>query len=446
MITSIRLENFKNFADETLRLGPFTVIVGANASGKSNIRDAFRFLHGIGRGYSLADIVGGKHGAGGQAEWEPMRGAAREMARFGHEAFSITTKLKELNATRAPFRHEIGIGIGDGDRSGFRVIKEELAEEGREAIYASRPLSGDSVREQGSDDHLLLRIAREGQRKNHGHAVKGRSDQPFLTQIQDAKQVARKRKDEAREVADAFADMRFLDLTPDRMRRPSFPGQVVLGDGGENLPTALHGICADDGRGEILAEWVSELTSVDVEDFRFPVDPVTGRIGLAIRETNGRVVSAHGASDGALRFLAMLAALLGPDPARLYFFEEIEKSIHPSRIHLLLELIETQTKRRKIQVVATTHSPTLLTMMNDQTFGDASVVCRLPGATDAVIRPVRALPNAGKLGKKYGLGRLLEEGWMETALAFTEDGGDGEGRAERAFSSSRNASATTNAS
>ena len=42
MITSLRLVDFKNFADETLRIGPFTVIVGANASGKSNIRDAFR--------------------------------------------------------------------------------------------------------------------------------------------------------------------------------------------------------------------------------------------------------------------------------------------------------------------------------------------------------------------------------------------------------------------
>ena len=60
MITSLRLVNFKNFADETLRVGPFTVIVGANASGKSNIRDAFRFLHGIGRGYTLAEILGGK--------------------------------------------------------------------------------------------------------------------------------------------------------------------------------------------------------------------------------------------------------------------------------------------------------------------------------------------------------------------------------------------------
>ena len=47
MFTSLRLERFKNFKDTELKLGPFTVLIGANASGKSNIRDAFRFLHGI---------------------------------------------------------------------------------------------------------------------------------------------------------------------------------------------------------------------------------------------------------------------------------------------------------------------------------------------------------------------------------------------------------------
>ena len=88
MITSIRLVNFKNFADETLRVGPFTVIVGANASGKSNIRDAFRFLHGIGRGYTLAEIFGGKREAG----WQPIRGAMNEIVRFGQQAFSLEVK------------------------------------------------------------------------------------------------------------------------------------------------------------------------------------------------------------------------------------------------------------------------------------------------------------------------------------------------------------------
>ena len=72
MITSLRLIDFKNFADATLRMGPFTVIVGTNASGKSNLRDAFRILHGIGRGYNLADAVGGKYGTGGHVEWNQI--------------------------------------------------------------------------------------------------------------------------------------------------------------------------------------------------------------------------------------------------------------------------------------------------------------------------------------------------------------------------------------
>ena len=75
MITSLRLERFKNFRDATLGLGPFTVLIGANASGKSNIRDAFLFLHGIGRGYALAEILGEKY-VGGERVWSGIRGGA----------------------------------------------------------------------------------------------------------------------------------------------------------------------------------------------------------------------------------------------------------------------------------------------------------------------------------------------------------------------------------
>ena len=85
MITSLRMIDFKNFVDETLHVGPFTVIVGTNASGKSNIRDAFRFLHGIGRGYTLTEVVSGKWGVGNQREWDRIRGAAKEIARLHHQ-------------------------------------------------------------------------------------------------------------------------------------------------------------------------------------------------------------------------------------------------------------------------------------------------------------------------------------------------------------------------
>jgi AAA15 family ATPase/GTPase len=45
MIKSISISNFKSFGDGTpLTLAPFSVFVGPNAAGKSNLVDAFRFV------------------------------------------------------------------------------------------------------------------------------------------------------------------------------------------------------------------------------------------------------------------------------------------------------------------------------------------------------------------------------------------------------------------
>ena len=153
MITSIRLVNFKNFADETLRVGPFTVIVGANASGKSNIRDAFRFLHGIGRGYTLAEIVGGKYGAGGQIEWAGVRGAMNEIIRFGQPSFSLQVEEKDIVYT---------IKVGRNEKSqdaAFRVNKERLKTQ-LGTIFTSTSVGGEPVHAQGDVLHLLFTQAK----------------------------------------------------------------------------------------------------------------------------------------------------------------------------------------------------------------------------------------------------------------------------------------------
>ena len=402
MITSLRLKDFKNFADETLRVGPFTVIVGANASGKSNIRDALRFLHGIGRGYTLAEIIGGKYGAGGQVEWEPIRGAPREIAKSKQDLFGLEVKLAlkgKVAILFIDFRPEV-VGA-----SAFRIAHERLSID-KESVYGiTHDIS--TISFHGIDSDFI-----------DVH----RRDLPVLIQLRQFSA-----NDHAGEhvgsVIEVFANMRFLDLVPDRMRQPSFPGQTVLGDSGENLPTVLKALCTDSVKKRVLTEWTRALTPMDVKDLEFPVGP-TGRVHLMLRERSGRRVSADSASDGTLRFLAMLAALLGPDPARLYFFEEIDNGIHPSRLNLLIDLVEQQTAKGEIQVVATSHSPQLLSMISDTTFENTSVVCRLEDSEDAIIRPVSALPNAKELRESQGLGRLLAGGWMEDALAFTEGNED----------------------
>lgn len=422
MIASLELENFKNFACETLRAGPFTVIVGANASGKSNVRDAFRFLHGIGRGYTLAEIVGGKFGPGGRVEWDPIRGAPGEVARFGESAFSMTVEIEPGGRGKSRAQYSIAVESAPNPPTGFKVVKEELRYGAAEPVFTSHPPGADPMW-QDDESRLLLRMAKTGERQRWGNRIKTRRDRPALTQIWAARRAVEAHKYPAQTIVESFRHMRFLDLAPERMRTPSAPGSAVLGDGGENLSTVLQRICANERKRKVLADWTSELTPMDVEDFEFPFDEYDGRIRLFIKERNGERVSAHSASDGTLRFLAMLAALLDEDSAGLYFIEEIDNGIHPARLSLLLDLIERQTRKGRIQVVATTHSPSFLSMIGDDTFEHASVVCRLDDASRAIVRPLGGIPNARELRVKQGLGPLLDEGWMENALAFTENRG-----------------------
>ncbi len=406
MIKSIRLVNFKNFADETLRVGPFTVIVGANASGKSNIRDAFRFLHGIGRGYSLAEIIGGKYGA----DWKPIRGAANEIVRFGQTAFSIEVRMR-LEDTDICYLIEVS-----NDKEGpneFRFTNEGLM--GPSFYVKSNPDPDDSVQTQSDAFPLLLNLFLAIKEEDPKIQIK------FEPALEMTRPFKKRLEPYIQQIIDIFANMRFLEPSPDQMREPAFPGATVLGDSGENLPVVLEDICSDPKRKEILADWLSELTPMDVADFEFPRDP-SGRVHLTLCEANGRKVSAYSASDGTLRFLAMLSVLLGENPKGLYFFEEIDTGIHPARQWLLLELIEKQAAKNNIQIMTTTHASDLLTFVNDSTFENMSVVCRREDSHDAIIRPVAELPDAKKLRKSgRGLGGLLTEGWMETALAFTEN-------------------------
>ena len=406
MITSIRLVNFKNFADETLRIGPFTVIVGANASGKSNIRDAFRFLCGIGTGFTLAEIIGGKS----RSDWEPIRGAANEIIRFGQERFSIEV---EMNLDDGSAHYMIEVGPNKKKPGEFQIKKEKLKVES-ETIYIAQS-DGEKLRVRGAWD----REQKENLLKSNQAVLKQITIPPIPIESM-SKEAFYELLPKIAEVCFILFEMRFLELSLDRMREPSFPGANVLGDFGENLPVVLEDICADSERKKILADWLRELTPMDVQGFEFPHDP-SGRVHLKLCEANGRKVSAYSASDGTLRFLAMLATLLGENPMDLYFFEEIDTGIHPARQWLLLELIEKQAAKGNFQVITTTHSPDMLTFVNDSTFENMSVVCRLEDSSDAIIRRVAELPNARELRKSQGLGRLLTEGWMETALAFTED-------------------------
>src|SRR2546421_1202675 len=116
MLRQLRMWNFKSFQDASLRLGPFTILIGANASGKSNIRDAFRFLHGLSRGYTLAETIGEKWIEGGVLQWRGVRGGSRQISRHGSPSFTITANFDIQDGSRTRnVNYLINVEVSQGD-------------------------------------------------------------------------------------------------------------------------------------------------------------------------------------------------------------------------------------------------------------------------------------------------------------------------------------------
>ncbi len=219
-----------------------------------------------------------------------------------------------------------------------------------------------------------------------------------------------------------FEYIRFFDFDPDQMREYSAPGANRMGHRGENLSSVLMELWENPATRESIKSWLSALTPMDVADMAFPAD-ASGRVLLEIIEPGGRRVSAHSVSDGTLRFLAMLGALLSPHTRSLYFFEEIETGLHPTRLHLLVDLIESRVRNpdlHPLQVVATTHSPMLMSMLSEQSRQDASLVYRLEGTRESRIRRIVEFPEVQEVLEREDWGRLMESGWMENTAHFSE--------------------------
>jgi len=409
MLKRLRLIRFKNFEDATLSLGPFTLLVGANASGKSNVREALRFLHGVGRGYTLAEVFGGKWSAG-ERQWEGLRGGVREVSFRGAASFALEVDVEVLAMSTLLYAGRYAIEVETSPSP--QIINESLQSSGENAglVYEAHW----SIDPLGQGRTVVTTPA--GQPRMIGVNAPS-SDRPVLFQF-DPTESSRRSSDvsDVSDVGIALSSMRFIDLSPEAMRQPSVPGQQVLADRGENLSSVLQSICARAAAKAELIHWIRALTPMDVVDLKFDVDRL-GQVLLLLVEHDGTELSAYSASEGTLRFLGLLAALLSPQPG-LFFFEEIENGLHPSRLRLLLDLIRTRTGEHGLKVVATTHSPALLAQLDEGLLEHASLVYRLEGAPSAHIVRLLDVPDAPRILRIHDRGDLLASGWFEDMMEF----------------------------
>lgn len=114
MLKRIRLTDFKSFVDEEVELAPLTLLVGANASGKSNFFDALRFLQGLSLDLSVAQVLDGEESSRPDA-WPGIRGRSQEAARIGTSSFAIKSCWRDHPGDPGPgFHHEITCDLEPG--------------------------------------------------------------------------------------------------------------------------------------------------------------------------------------------------------------------------------------------------------------------------------------------------------------------------------------------
>ena len=338
MIRSIQFRHFKSLDDGELRLGPVTILIGPNASGKSNVIGAFRFLSEA----ISADVETAVARLGGIEDsvfWQASGGT------FSLQVDYFVPDPSAPNS-RADMRYHVEVGSYDGRAA---VLKEELrlksnrSEPGRPRIWLqSMRGKGFAVRDPASDKTESFDTSDPG--------VLALKAVGFLSTYP--------RVQALREFIEGW---QFLSVNLDGIRQPHRDGRADrLSADASNLANVLRTL--EQANSDTLEKIASDATWIlkQLEGVSTEVD--RGKLLLMVKERAfAQEFDALSASDGTLRLLALLTALHTMPPHALLCVEEPEHGLHPSVFGPLFDIIRERCPARGgRQVLVTTHSPDLL--------------------------------------------------------------------------------------
>lgn len=405
MLRALTLDGWKSFRRiPTPRPLPFaatTLLVGPNASGKSNVLDALRFLQGCALDFPLYDVLRGRS-EGGRQVWTGIRGGDAEAAWMGSDSFTLTS---EWEVAGERLRHTLAARTGID----VRVEQERLEKDGTSYFTAD---VGTADRSHNARRQFQLELMSAA-------VLPGVEDQLDVTKsllgaiatIPLAPHECVTRCIQLRSMARSSLH---LDLQPHLMRGPSPLQAAHMGTAGENIAAVLHRMGAE-ARADLL-DWLSELCAPRITDMTFVEVDAVRDVYFLLEERESLRVSSRSLSDGTLRFLGILVALMTAPKGTTILLEEPDAGLHPARIHLLAQMLEQLPRQRGIQVIATTHSPTLLAHLSPQLLADVLAFDRDPASGSTLAARVGDLPTFATLRDSNDRAHLIATGWLEQAL------------------------------
>ncbi len=413
MLQSFTVRNFKSFGEPaTLHLAPLTVLIGANASGKSNYIEAMQLLSWAASGRRLTDLLYAIR----EQELSLRGGLADLPHSLGRIAFSCT-----FGGSGALLQLDLELAI---DQSGMRVVAEALSDSGSGTNALLYEIA-EPARPRGNEISIAYNhFARGGKLPR----ILGIDQQPVFTQLTTPtrfgdSQSQREIPAAANLVRAGLADILFLDPSPRRMRGYSFKEEQHLSGDGAALSAVLFRLCQDPASKDRLLDFIRSLPEQDIADITF-LETERNEVMVQLYETFGRKTQAREAallSDGTLRVLAVAAALLSVEVGTTVVVEEIDNGVHPSRAKQLLENIRDVAAKRNLRVLLTTHNPALLDAIPTEAIPDATACYRDPNSGDSRLVRLQDLARYPELIAQGPVGRLVTKGILDRYLKMPAD-------------------------
>lgn len=430
MLTAITLEDFKSYRQATLPLSALTVLIGANASGKSNVIEGMRLLSWLAQGQKLSAIRFAV-----QSGDQVVRGKLEDLVYQRGESFGLGV---HTNATE--WNH---LSMRLSRRAdGLHITAESLTHDGAKVpLYTlDQPSSG-----QGTDAGVAYNNFANGGNKPH---VACTDQTAIFTQLTSPATFDAKHKVSRDRIPPVTKDLEqwlsavlFLDPVPAQMRDYAFPSDKELQGSGRNVSAVLFNCWGPDekagdepfysNRAAIL-NFIQSLPEQDIAGLSFLEEP-RGGVMVQLTETFGGRTDERDASllsDGTLRVLAIAAAMLSAPEGSLVVIEEIDNGVHPSRAHHLLQQIQRIASQRSLRVLLSTHNPAMLDALPDSAVPEVVFCYRHP--EDGASRLVRLadVPDYPELIAQGSLGHLMTSGTLER---FVKHHPTGEARKQRAL-------------
>ncbi|MEX3760500.1 AAA family ATPase [Paraburkholderia phenoliruptrix] len=380
MLSALAIAGYRSLRELIVPLGRLNVITGANGSGKSSVYRSLRLVAETARGGVIPSLA--REGGLPSTLWAGPERFSRDMLSGAAEVQGTRRNAPvslRLGFAGEPFSYAIDLGLPVPGASRFTldpVIK-------RECIW-SGPLLRPSALLVDRQGAALRTRDESGEWQTVPQPVA--SFDSMMTEFADPRTAP-----EMIAVREQIRSWRFYDHFRTDVDAPARMPQVgthtpVLADDGADLAAALQTI-REIGDPAALDAAIDDAfpgsrLEIAAQDGRFEV--LMHQHGL-LRPLKGAELS-----DGTLRYLLLVAALLTPRPPALLVLNEPETSLHPDLLPALARLIARAAGNSQILVVS--HAARLISALEREDASESLVLEKHFGATRLVDADERDMP------------------------------------------------------